>query len=206
MNQKDVMKPKLRTIFSVILAVLIVAYIASMSMPFIKYTALEDKLDVKIAKKATWTFDEGEFKINSQFAQYTAEDVDVSLSQYLWFPFNYPDLTKYVFPKAFKAANMNEYFITSTIVTPFFAFIIGLVSILIVLLFKKKSFSVFFPLVWSLVSLIGYLTSPIFKFMYSTSYLVQLIILALTLIISLVYLIIVIIPQIRYNKQHKEQF
>lgn len=206
MNQKDVMKPKLRTIFSVILAVLIVAYIASMSMPFIKYTSLVEKLDVRTAKQATWTFNEGEFKINPQFAQHTAGDVDVSLSQYLWFPYKYTDMTKYVFPKAFTAQNMGEYFITSTIATPFFAFIIGLVSILIVLLFKKKSFSVFFPLIWALVSLIGYLTAPIFKFMYSTSYMVQLIIIALTLAVSIAYLIVVMIPQMRYDKQHKEEF
>jgi len=182
MEQTGAKKQKLSIIFTVIIAVLLIAYIAVMTMPLITYTRLQP-------------------------AEVAGTEESVSLMEYLWLPYNYADLTGDVLPDAYKAELGAKYTITGTIGIPLFAFLAGIISLAVVVVFRKKVWTVFFPLVWSLVTLIGYLTSSFLNLSLcnSTTRIVHLVVIVLTLIISLANLFIISLPQMRYDAANKEK-
>ncbi len=171
---------KLITIFAIALAVLMVAYIAFTTMPIFKYTFVDETG--------------------------TEQNVSVSLSQYLWLPYNYAELTGDVLPSLYKDALGAKYNITSTIGFPAFSYVGALISILVILIFKKYTFSVFFPLIWSLGSLIGYFISPFISLIIPGTKMIHLIVFAATLIVSLAAFFMAYLPQIAYNRAHREKY
>ena len=171
---------KLFTIFAIALAVLMAAYIACTTLPIFEYTFV-DKAGVEQSAKVT-------------------------LSQYLWLPYNYAELTGDFLPDLFKSELGIKYNITSTIAIPLFAYVGALISIAVILIFKKMSFSIFFPIVWSVVSIIGYLVAPFMTLIMPTTKLIHIIIFAVTLIVSLITFFKLYLPQIRYNFAHRERY
>ncbi len=182
MEQTCAKKQKLSIIFTVIIAALLVAYIAVMMMPLITYTRLQP-------------------------AEVAGTEESVSLMEYLWLPYNYADLTGDVLPDAFKAELGVKYTITGTIWIPLFSFLVGIISLAVVVFFRKKVWPAFFSLVWSFVTLIGYLTSSFLNLSLcnSTTRIIHLIVIGLTLVVSLANLFMITIPQMRYDAANKEK-
>ena len=182
MEQTGAKNQKLGKILAFAIAALLVAYIVLMVLPLLTYTRLEPA-DVAGTEEA------------------------VSLMQYLWFPYNYADLTGDVLPDAFKAELGIKYSITNTIYVPLFTFVIALISIPIIILGRKRAFSIIAPIIWSLIGLVGYLTSSFLNLtmINSTTRLIHIILFAIVLIISIVSFIFVSIPRMQYVAATKEK-
>ncbi len=182
MDQINVKNNKLRVILAIGIAVLILAYIFAMTIPMVSYTRTEPK-DV------------------------VGQEDEVSFMQYLWFVYEYPDLTNDVLPDAYAAELGTKYSITPTIYYPLISFVLAFVSAALLLIFYKKWWPVLFPLVWSIFSLIGALTSPVLSLsmMNPAARLSLIILAAVVLVVSVVYLLVISIPQLRYEIATREK-
>lgn len=186
MEQTGVKNPKLRIIFAVIMAVLLVAYIVAMCLPMITYTP----------KDATGKVMEGETNT-------------ISLMTFLWMPTEHSGIGDSVsLENLFETELQAEYRTPINVAFPpaLYAFLMGLVSLGIVLLAKNKPWNVYFPIVWAVGSLIFYLANPFMQLSVidPTMKLVHMIIFALTLIVALAAFFMVSLPQMRYDAAHKE--
>ncbi len=182
MEQTGIKNPKLRIIFATILSVILVAYIVSMLMPLLTYTRLEPK-------------------------EVAGTEETVSFMQYLWKPYNYADLTGDVLPDLYKAEVGEKYTITGSIGIPLFAFLASFISLAVVIVLRKQPWNVFFPFIFGLVSLIGYVASPFLNIsiINSTTWLIHMILFALALIVSVVAFFMISLPQIRYDRANREK-
>ena len=213
MEKTGTKKMTIRVVVAVVIAVLMLGYIGAMTMPFVTYTKLDDKklsaVNAELEKgkkiKADWTWENDKFILSP--VEYAANDETVSLMQYLWTPYKCSDLTRDVLPNVFVDAGIaKKYSTTSTIGFPLFSFIIGIVGAFIIGFFGKKNWSVLFPIVWSIGTLLGYFVFPILGFMNKTSYMVHIVISALVLVLSIVFFFLFALPSIRYNIAHKEKY
>ncbi len=182
MEQTGVKNPKLRIIFAVILAVILVAYIAAMLMPLLQYTRLEPE-------------------------EVAGTEETVSFMQYLWKPYNYADLTGDVLPDIYKAEVGTKYTITGSIGIPLFSFLASIISLAIVLALRKKPWNVFFPFIFGLVSLIGYFVSPFLtlSIINPTTRIVHIILFVAAIVVSAVAFFMVSLPKMRYDAANKER-
>ncbi len=179
---ENIKNKKLALVFSIIIAVLIVAYIATMTMPLITYTRTEP-------------------------AAVAGQEETISLMQYLWFPYNYQDLTREYMTDVYNADLGVKYDITDTIAAPLFAFIVAFIAIAFVLVFYKKFWSVLFPIIWSVGSLVLYALSSLFTVsaINPTTILTHKILFVATLVVSIVLLVLYSIPKLRYDIAHRER-
>ncbi|MBE7064131.1 MAG: hypothetical protein E7390_10165 [Ruminococcaceae bacterium] len=187
MEQTGVKNPKLRIIFAVAMAVLIVAFIVTMCLPMITYTP----------KDAEGKLLDGEKTI--------------SLMSFLWMPTEHSGISDSAsLAKLYKAELQAEFEtpINAAFPPALFAFLMGLISLAIVIFAKKKPWNVYFPIIWSFVSLIFYLANPFMRLSVidPTIKLIQMIILGLTLIVAVVAFFTLSLPQIRYDIAHREKY
>ncbi len=182
MEQISVKNNKLRLILAIGIAVLILAYIFAMTIPMFSYTRTEPK-------------------------EVVGQEDSISLMQYLWFPYEYPDATGSLFVDEFRADYGTAYSITPTIYYPLISFLLAFVSIAIIFILQKKWWTVLFPLVWAIFSVIGALTSPVLNLsiVNSAAQLSLVILAAATLAVSVVYLFVIAIPQLRYAIATRER-
>ncbi len=212
MEKTGVKSSKFRTILALIIAVLMLGYIGAMTMPFVTYTQLDSKklsdANAQLEKgktiKADWTIENEKFVLSP--TEFAAGEKTVSLMQYLWLPYKFGDLTRDVLPNIFTDAGLGRYTISKTIGFPLFSFLAGIIGAVVIALLRKKNWSVFFPIVWSIGTLIGYVIFPVFGIMHQTSMIVQIVIAALVLILSLIFFFLYALPSMRYNMAHREKY
>ncbi len=212
MEKTGVKNSKFRIVLAIIIAVLMLAYVVAMSMPFITYTQLDSKKlsqtneQLEKGKKivADWTYENEKFVLSP--AEYAAGEETISLSRYLWFLYKHGDVTRDVLPNAFADAGFAKYTTQSTIAFPLFSYVIGIIGAAVVGIFGKKNWSIFFPIVWSFVTLLGYFVFPIYSFMPQTTMIVHIAISALVLVLSVFSFFMYSLPSMRYNIAHREKY
>ncbi len=172
---------KLNLVLVVVIAALVVAYIATMTLPFITYTRLEP-------------------------AEVAGKEETISLMQYVWVPYNYADLTNKIIPEVHMDEFGVKYNITKTVPAPLFGFVGGLITIAVAFFLRKKFWSIFFPIVWSVVGAILYFTNTFFtlSIINPATFTVHMIIFAITLLVALENLILYSIPLLKYNRANRE--
>ena len=135
------------------------------------------------------------------------QEDEVSFMQYLWMVYEYPDLTNDVLPDAFKAELGTKYSITPTIYYPLISFVLAFVSAALLVILYKKWWPVLFPIVWSVFSLIGALTAPVLglSIVNPAARLSLIVLAALVLVASVVYLLVISMPQLRHEIATREK-
>ena len=171
----------------------------------VELDALKNEVKGAQKLKADWSGENGIYKVN--VSDYATNDETISLNDYLWFCYNYSDLTRDVFPNIWVDAKLpGKYTITSTIGFPLFSFLIAIIGACVVYFVKKFFWNVGFSVVWSLGTLIGLLTSPIYKFFIPSSVLILTIISAVVLVLSIIYVFLYSIPMFKYYWAHRERY
>ncbi len=181
MKMEKMPNKKTSLIFAIAIAVVILAYIVTMNMPLFTYTRTNP-------------------------AEVAGQEDSVSIVQYTWKPYQYKDLTSGVLADAYKAETGERYAITDTIAVPLFAFLMAFIALVVILALHSKFWSVFFPIIWSLGSLIGYLVSPLLNLSIcnKATTLVHIILFAVTLVLSIISFIVYSIPKRKYDIAHRE--
>ncbi len=186
MEQTGVKNPKLRSIFAIIIAVLLLAYIVAMAaMPIITYTRTS--------------------------GDQAGQEEQISLMTYLWRPFDHQDFSGAEPLKSFFQREFQQRYetpINQTIAPALFAFLVAFISMIAVLLGRKKPWNVFFPIIWSVVSLVLYLLNPFMNgsFINSTTKLVHMIIFAVVLVVAVIDFFMISLPKMRYDAGHREKY
>ena len=182
MDQNNVKNNKLRVILTIGIAVLILAYVFAMTIPMLSYTRTDPK-------------------------ELVGQEDEVSFMQYLWMVYEYPDLTNDVLPDAFKAELGTKYSITPTIYYPLISFVLAFVSAALLVVLRKMWWPVLLSVVWSIFSLIGAITSPVLNLsiMNPMAQLALIILSAIVLALSVIYLLAFSIPQLRHEIATREK-
>ncbi|MBQ7037010.1 MAG: hypothetical protein IJN74_05940 [Clostridia bacterium] len=155
--------------------------------------------------KADWSGENGTYTLNLK--EFSAGDVTLSLNEYLWFCYNYPDLARDVFPNIWADAKLpGKYNITSTIGFPLFSFLLAIIGAAVTVLLLKFFWNIGFPVIWSVGTLLGLLTSPVYNLFVPSSVLVLTIISAVVLVLSILYIFLYSIPMCKYAWENRERY
>ncbi len=182
MEQTSAKNQKLGIILAIIIAVLLVAFVATMAMPFVSYT-------------------------RTRPPELVGQEETVSLSEYLWLTYKYTDLTGEVLPPLFKAEFDTKFNVTTSIALPLMCFLGSLIAAAIMIVGSKRAFSVLAPFIISFLGLLGYFVAPLvnLSIVNPTMRTVHILILSLVLILSVVSFILYSIPRMKYVAATREK-
>ncbi len=167
--------------------------------------ALENELKNTQKLKADWSGENGTYKLN--LSEFATNEETLSLNEYLWFCYDYSDLTRDVLPNIWADAQLpGKYNITSTIGFPLFSFLLAIIGAVVVFLVKKFFWNIGFPVIWSVGTLLGLLISPVYKVFIPSSVLILTIISAVVLVLSVIYIFLYSVPMFKYYWEHREKY
>ena len=172
----------LRLVFAIGIAVRVLAYVVAMTIPMISYTRTEPQ-------------------------EVAGQQDEVTLMQFLWFTYEYPDLTGDILPDTYKAEVGTKFAITNVMYFPFISFVFAFVALGMILAFHKAWWGILFPLSNAVFALGGFLISPLFtlSIVNPAARLIPIILSAVTMVLCLAYLVLISIPQLRHEIATRER-